>query len=145
MDVGGWDTHVQQGNAKGQLANKLGKFGEGIAALAQGLGPAYQNTAILIVSEFGRTVAENGNAGTDHGHGNVAWLLGGDVQGGRVWTRWPGLNENQLYQGRDLAVTTDFRALTGTVIAQHFGLDDQQIGAIIPGDQRDPELSRIIV
>jgi X-X-X-Leu-X-X-Gly heptad repeat protein len=140
MDVGGWDTHVQQGNARGQLANKLGKLGDGIAALAEGLGPAFDNTAILIVSEFGRTVAENGNAGTDHGHGNVAWLLGGGVKGGKVWGSWPGLGEDRLYQGRDLAVTTDFRALVGAVIAGHFGLDDRHIGAIIPEYARDPAL-----
>jgi uncharacterized protein (DUF1501 family) len=144
MDVGGWDTHVQQGNARGQLANKLQKFGNGIAALAEGLGPAYRDTAILVVSEFGRTVHENGNAGTDHGHGNVAWLMGGGVQGGQVWTRWPGLNPDQLNDGRDLAVTTDFRALVGAVVAGHFGLDEQRIGGIIPGYVRDPALASII-
>jgi uncharacterized protein (DUF1501 family) len=144
MDVGGWDTHVQQGNAKGQLANKLSKFGEGIAALAQNLGPAYRDTAILIVSEFGRTVAENGNAGTDHGHGNVAWLMGGGVRGGRVWTRWPGLDTNKLYEGRDLAVTTDFRSLIGAVAGGHFGLDEQRIAQIIPGYQRDAALGGVI-
>jgi uncharacterized protein (DUF1501 family) len=144
LDVGGWDTHVQQGSIKGQLFNKLNKLGEGIAALAQGLGPAYKDTAILIMSEFGRTVAENGNAGTDHGHGNVAWLMGGGVKGGKVWHRWPGLNENQLYEGRDLAVTTDFRGVIGSVASGHFGLDDQKIAAIIPGYQRDVGLSPII-
>jgi uncharacterized protein (DUF1501 family) len=143
MDVGGWDTHVQQGNNKGQLANKLEKFGDGIAALAQGLGPAYRNTVVLIVSEFGRTVAQNGNAGTDHGHGNVAWLLGGAVRGG-VWSRWPGLNPNQLYEGRDLAVTTDFRAIVGAVVGQQFELHDQQLAAFIPDYRHDKGLDNLI-
>jgi len=143
MDVGGWDTHVQQGNAKGQLANKLEKFGDGIAALVQGLGPAYRNTAILIVSEFGRTVAQNGNGGTDHGHGNVAWLMGGGVRGG-VWSRWPGLNPNQLYEGRDLAITTDFRGVVGAVIGQHFGLSDDKLAAFIPDYRHDRGLDNLI-
>ncbi|HEU0118171.1 MAG TPA: DUF1501 domain-containing protein, partial [Alphaproteobacteria bacterium] len=102
LDVGGWDTHVQQGNAKGQLSNKLEKLGQGLAALAESLGPQYQNTTILVMSEFGRTVAQNGNGGTDHGHGNVAWVMGGDVRGGKVYGRWPGLNPDQLWERRDL-------------------------------------------
>ncbi len=137
MDVGGWDTHIAQGNAKGQLAGKLEKFGQGLATLIQGLGPAYQNTAILIMSEFGRTVAENGNKGTDHGHGNVAWLLGGNVQGGKVYARWPGLDHEQLWQGRDLAVTTDFRAIIGEVVGRHFGLGDAAVRSFISGYEAD--------
>jgi len=137
MDVGGWDTHIAQGNAKGQLAGKLEKFGQGLAALIQGLGPAYQNTAILVMSEFGRTVAENGNKGTDHGHGNVAWLLGGDVQGGKVHGRWPGLDSEQLWEGRDLAVTTDFRAVIGNVVGRHFGLSDVAVRGFISDYRAD--------
>lgn len=144
MDVGGWDTHVNQGNAKGQLANRLEKFGQGLAALASGLGPAYRDTTILVMSEFGRTVAENGNGGTDHGHGNVAWLMGGGVRGGKVWGQWPGLDQSRLYQARDLAVTTDFRSIIGAVLAGQFGLDSQRIGSIIPGYQTDPHLAGIV-
>jgi uncharacterized protein (DUF1501 family) len=144
MDVGGWDTHVNQGNNKGQLANKLGKLGDGLLALAQGLGPAYQNTAILIISEFGRTVAENGNGGTDHGHGNVAWLMGGGVKGGKIWGRWPGLDESQLFENRDLAVTTDFRSIIGAVLSGQFGMDDQHIASVIPGYAADRGLYGIV-
>jgi uncharacterized protein (DUF1501 family) len=96
------------------------------------------------MSEFGRTVAENGNAGTDHGHGNVAWLMGGGVRGGKVWSRWPGLDESQLYEQRDLAVTTDFRSIIGAVLAGHFGMEDQRVGAVIPGYARDYGLNGII-
>jgi uncharacterized protein (DUF1501 family) len=145
MDVGGWDTHVSQGNAKGQLANRLGKLGDGLAALTGGLGAQYDNTAILIMSEFGRTVAENGNHGTDHGHGNVAWLMGGGVRGGKIYGRWPGLETAQLYEGRDLAVTTDFRSVIGTVANRHFGLDDASIRRFINGYQPDAGLSGIMV
>jgi uncharacterized protein (DUF1501 family) len=137
MDVGGWDTHIGQGNAKGQLANKLDKFGQGLSRLIQGLGPVYQDTAILIMSEFGRTVAENGNKGTDHGHGNVAWLLGGNVQGGKVYGGWPGLGLENLWQGRDLAVTTDFRAIIGAVVGQHFGLSNATVQRFISDYQVD--------
>jgi uncharacterized protein (DUF1501 family) len=144
MDVGGWDTHVNQGGTKGQLAGKLQKLGEGLSTLATALGPAYNDTVILVMSEFGRTVAQNGNGGTDHGHGNVAWIMGGHVNGGKVWSRWPGLNENQLYQGRDLAVTTDFRSIIGGVVGPQFALTDQQIATFIPGYQPDPGMRGII-
>jgi uncharacterized protein (DUF1501 family) len=133
MDAGGWDTHVEQGNAKGQLANKLEKFGQGLATLIQRLGPAYKNTSILVMSEFGRTVSENGNKGTDHGHGNVAWLFGGNVQGGKVYGVWPGLNHDQLWEGRDLAVTTDFRAILGEVLVKHFALNALSLEQVISG------------
>lgn len=144
MDVGGWDTHVNQGNAKGQLAGRLEKLGQGITTLAENLGEQYNNTVILVMSEFGRTVAQNGNGGTDHGHGNVAWLAGGGVRGGRVYSRWPGLNQNQLWEGRDLAVTTDFRSIIGTVVAGHFGLDDTDMKRVIPGYVPDYGLNGII-
>jgi uncharacterized protein (DUF1501 family) len=145
MDVGGWDTHVSQGNGKGgQLANRLDKLGQGLAAMAQNLGDEYRNTAILVMSEFGRTVAQNGNAGTDHGHGNVAWLMGGSVSGGKVYSRWPGLNPNQLWEGRDLAVTTDFRSVIGAVIAGQFGVDDERMAQIIPDYRADRNLQGLI-
>jgi len=90
LSLGGWDTHVKQGKAKGQLANRLQPLGEGLLALARGLGNAWDDTVIVVLSEFGRRVRENGNGGTDHGHGNVIWVLGGGVRGGRVYGDWPG-------------------------------------------------------
>lgn len=144
MDVGGWDTHVGQGNAKGQLANRLERFGAGLAALTGGLGPEYNNTAILIMSEFGRTVKQNGNQGTDHGHGNVAWLMGGGVKGGKVYGRWPGLNTDELWQGRDLAVTTDFRSIIGAVIEGHLDVAEGNLQHILPGYTPDIMLRGIV-
>jgi len=145
MDVGGWDTHVGQGNAKaGRLTGLLQHMGDGIAALVQGLGDRYNSTTILVMSEFGRTVAQNGSNGTDHGHGNVAWVMGGNVKGGKVYSRWPGLNPNNLYEGRDLAVTTDFRSVIGATLSGHFGLDDASIARVIAGYQPDTGLNGII-
>lgn len=131
--LGGWDTHVSQGGAAGQLAGHLKPLGEGLAALAKALGPAYAETVILVVSEFGRTVRENGNAGTDHGHGNAMWVLGGSVRGGKVYGRWPGLAPGDLYQERDLAVTTDFREAVGAVLASHLGLAAAPLDRVFPG------------
>ena len=132
LAVGGWDTHVSEGSAKGQLANHLQALGDGLAALVQGLGSAYGETAILVMSEFGRTFRENGNAGTDHGHGNVMWLLGGQVTGGKVHGEWPGLADDQLYQNRDLAITTDFRQVISTVLTRHLRLPDNQLEQVFP-------------
>lgn len=145
MDVGGWDTHIDQGNAKGQLAGKLEKLGQALATLAAGLGNEMQRTTVVLMSEFGRTVAENGNGGTDHGHGNVLWLIGGRVQGGKVWARWPGLNGSQLYEGRDLAVTTDFRSILATVLAADFKLTAEQINTVLLNPPSDPGLRSIIL
>ena len=144
MDVGGWDTHINQGNTEGQLANKLGKLGEALVALGSGLGERYRNTNIVVMSEFGRTVAENGNQGTDHGHGNVMWLLGGNVKGGKIWGSWPGLNTEQLHEGRDLAVTTDFRSIIGQVISRQFNLDDAKIASLIPDYKPDYKLKGMV-
>jgi uncharacterized protein (DUF1501 family) len=130
--LGGWDTHVNQGRSKGQLANRLQPLGDGLAALAKGLGGDLDDTVIVVISEFGRTVRENGNGGTDHGHGNVVWVLGGRVRGGRVYGDWPGLAKAQLYQGRDLAVTTDYRAVFAAILERHLGLADHQLAAIFP-------------
>ena len=132
-NLGGWDTHVNQGKGKGQLANRLQPLGDGLAAFAKGLGQDWDDTIVVVVSEFGRTVHENGNAGTDHGHGNVVWVLGGNVRGGRVYGDWPGLAKAQLYQGRDLAVTTDYRAVFATILERHLGLADDQLVQIFPG------------
>jgi len=123
-DGGGWDTHVAQGNERGQLANRLREFGQGLAAFAQDLGDRMADVVILTMSEFGRTVAENGNGGTDHGHGTAMLVLGGGVRGGRVYGRWPGLGAGQLHEGRDLAVTTDFRTLFAEVAQRHLGVEE---------------------
>jgi len=131
--LGGWDTHVNQGKGKGQLANHLQPLGDGLATLAKGLGQDWDDTVVVVISEFGRTVRENGNAGTDHGHGNVVWVLGGGVRGGRVYGDWPGLAKAQLYQGRDLAVTTDYRTVFAAILERHLGLDDRQLARIFPG------------
>lgn len=132
LAVGGWDTHVGEGSSNGQLARHLQSLGNGLAALAQGLGPTYEDTVILVMSEFGRTFRENGNAGTDHGHGNSMWLLGGKVRGGKVYGEWPGLADDQLYQNRDLAITTDFRQVVDAVLTRHLGLGDAAIGRVFP-------------
>ena len=131
--LGGWDTHVDQGGASGWLANRLRPLGDGLAALARGLGGAWRDTAVVVLSEFGRTVHENGDRGTDHGHGNAIWLAGGAVRGGRVYGDWPGLTPVALYQRRDLAVTTDFRAALAAILGQHMGLADRQLAAVFPG------------
>ena len=131
--LGGWDTHVNQGNHNGQLANHLRPLGDGLAALAKGLGTDWRDTVVVILSEFGRTVHENGSGGTDHGHGNVIWVLGGNVRGGRVYGDWPGLGAAQLYQGRDLSVTTDYRTVLVAILERHLRLDDRQLTRIFPG------------
>ena len=130
--VGGWDTHVNQGGARGQLANRLASLAEGLESLVQGLDAAYSRTVIVLMSEFGRTVRQNGTGGTDHGRGNVMCLLGGPVAGGRVLGVWPGLDQSALVEGRDLDVTTDFRAVLAPVLQQHLGVDDAALARIFP-------------
>jgi uncharacterized protein (DUF1501 family) len=130
-DVGGWDTHVNQGNARGQLALRLQEFGAGISALARDLGQRMDDVVILTMSEFGRTVRENGNRGTDHGHANAMFVIGNSVRGGRVYGDWPGLKSDQLYEGRDLALTTDFRDVFGELAQKHLGNSNLQ--AVFPG------------
>jgi uncharacterized protein (DUF1501 family) len=130
-DIGGWDTHVNQGSSQGQLAGRLDDFGRGIAALVTDLGERMADTVVLTMSEFGRAVNENGNRGTDHGHGNAMIAIGGGIRGGKVYGRWPGLAVNQRYDGRDLAVTTDFRDVFGEVVVKHMGVTNAQ--AIFPG------------
>jgi uncharacterized protein (DUF1501 family) len=131
-EAGGWDTHVNQGSSVGQLAARLDDFGRGIAALARDLGDRMSDIVILTMSEFGRAVAENGNRGTDHGHGNAMMIIGGqNVRGGKVYGRWPGLGREQRYDGRDLAVTTDFRSVFAEVVRGHLGVTDTR--TIFPG------------
>jgi uncharacterized protein (DUF1501 family) len=131
-EAGGWDTHVNQGSSAGQLGTRLDDFGRGIAALARDLGDRMSDIVILTMSEFGRAVAENGNRGTDHGHGNAMMIIGGqNVRGGKVYGRWPGLAREQRYDGRDLAVTTDFRSVFAEVVRTHLGVSDTR--TIFPG------------
>jgi len=120
-DVGGWDTHVNQGGATGQLANRLDDFASAVAALTIDLGDRMENVLIITMSEFGRMARENGNRGTDHGHAGAMFVIGGAVNGRRVHGQWPGLAREQLYEGRDLAVTTDFRAVFTEVASKHLG------------------------
>jgi len=131
-DFGGWDTHVNQGSGKGQLANRLGPLAAGLSELVNGLGPLYKKTTIVVMSEFGRTVKENGNNGTDHGHGNAIWLLGGTIHGGKVYGRWSDLNENSLYQGRDVPATTDFRDVLCYVLNNHLAVSKKSLANIFP-------------
>ena len=130
-DMGAWDTHANQGNSRGQLANLLQQFSSGIAALYQDLGQRMDDVVILTMSEFGRTVRENGNRGTDHGHANAMFVLGNAVRGGKVYGRWPGLNNDQLFEGRDLALTTDFRDVFGEIAISHLGASD--LKSVFPG------------
>jgi len=137
-DVGGWDTHIAQGAGQGQLATRLRELGDSLAAFAQDLGDRMRDVVVLTMSEFGRTVAENGSIGTDHGHATAMFVMGGAVQGGRVAGRWPGLDPAQRFQGRDLAVTTDFRDLFGEILVRHMGV--KNLASIFPG--YDPEPAR---
>ena len=130
-DVGGWDTHVNQGSAQGQLAARLDDFAAAWRRSSTDLGDRMEDTVVLTMSEFGRAVSENGNRGTDHGHGNAMIAIGGGIRGGRVYGKWPGLAANQRYEGRDLAVTTDFRDVFGEIVVRHLGVTDPK--PIFPG------------
>ena len=112
-EIEGWDTHVAEGGATGQLANRLKELGDGLAAFYQDLGDRMEDVVLVTLSEFGRTARENGNRGTDHGHANVMFVMGPRVRGGKVYGRWPGLAPEVLYEGRDLALTTDYRSVCG--------------------------------
>lgn len=130
--LGGWDTHANQGAGRGQLANRLAPLGQGLAVLAQRLGPMFEDTTVVVMSEFGRTARENGNGGTDHGHGNVMWLMGGGVAGGKVYGDWQGVGDDALNEGRDLPVTTDFRSVLAQVAERHLRMNDTQLSQIFP-------------
>ena len=130
-EVGGWDTHVNQGSAQGSLALRLDDFARGIAALVTDLGDRMADVVVLTMSEFGRAVNENGSRGTDHGHGNAMVVVGGGVRGGRVYGQWPGLARERRHEGRDLAVTTDFRDVFGEIVVRHLGVADPR--PIFPG------------
>ena len=129
-EIGGWDHH---GNENPQLSNLLRQFGSALAAFSQDMGDKMADVVVVTMSEFGRTAQENGNAGTDHGHGDLMMVLGGPVRGGKVYGRWPGLEKEQLYEGRDLAVTTDYRAVLGELVGGHLG--QKNLAQVFPGYQ----------
>jgi len=136
VDVGGWDHHTAEGSSTGQLANLLRQLGGSMAAFHRDLGDRMNDVVVLTMTEFGRTVRENGNRGTDHGHGGVSFVLGGPVRGGRVHGNFPRLSEENLFEGRDLPVTTDFRDLVGEVLVRHLGVTD--LGPVFPGRETNP-------
>jgi len=136
LDSGGWDHHVNEGGVQGQLSNLLRDLGQGIAAFHQDMGDRMGDVVFVSMSEFGRTAHENGNRGTDHGHANCMFVMGGDVRGGKVYTRWPGMNDGQLHDGRDLAVTTDYRSVLGEIMAKHLG--QSNLKPVFPGFANDP-------
>jgi uncharacterized protein (DUF1501 family) len=140
-----WDHHVNEGGSTGQIANRLTDFASGIAALAQDLDDRLADTMILTMSEFGRAVAENGNRGTDHGHGNAMMIIGGNVKGGEVFGKWPGLRPDERFEGRDLAITTDFRDVFGEVVMRHLGADDATAARVFPGYGVKPQQFRGIL
>ncbi|HEX4637576.1 MAG TPA: DUF1501 domain-containing protein [Rhizomicrobium sp.] len=132
VDVGGWDTHVNQGGEQGYLSNRIGELGRGLVALKTALGPQWKDTLVIVVSEFGRTFRENGNRGTDHGHGSVYWVLGGAVRGGRIAGPQVAVTQANLFQDRDWPVLTDYRALIGGVLGKSYGLRQAQLAEIFP-------------
>jgi len=136
-DIGGWDHHVNEGATEGQLATVLRDFSQSIAAFWTDLGSITADTVLVTMSEFGRTARENGNRGTDHGHANVMFVFGGPVRGGRVYGRWPGLDPSQLNEGRDLALTTDFRRVLGEAVSRHLG--NTNLTSVFPGFDNSPQ------
>ena len=141
VDVGGWDTHVNQGGASGALANNLSNLGQGLAAYADALGDAWNDTVVVVVSEFGRTFRENGNKGTDHGHGTVYWVLGGRVRGGRIAGEQVAVNAQNLLQNRDYPVLNNYRDVLGGLFARTWGLSSGQLQTVFPGAKpRDLQL-----
>ena len=142
-ETGGWDTHANQGGANGQLARRLGDVGQALAAFWADMGDRMADVTVLTMSEFGRTARQNGNGGTDHGHGTCFLALGGDVAGGQVLGKWPGLAPDKLYENRDLAVTTDFRSVFAEIADRHLGLQDIQ--AVFPGFAADTKNYRGVI
>ena len=136
LDCGGWDNHVNEGGVQGQLANLLRELGQSLAAFHQDMGDRMADIVVVTMSEFGRTAKENGNRGTDHGHANCMFALGGNIKGGRVYGHWPGLEDHQLNEGRDLALTTDFRSVVGEILAKHLGVRD--LNGVFPGFDNNP-------
>jgi uncharacterized protein (DUF1501 family) len=141
-EVGGWDHHAAEGGVSGQLAARLRELGQALAAFDTDLGALRDDVVLVTMTEFGRTARENGNRGTDHGHASVSFVMGGGVSGGRVHGRWPGLAASSLYEGRDLALTTDYRDLLGELLVRHLGARD--LKNVFPGydPKRVPGLMR---
>jgi uncharacterized protein (DUF1501 family) len=137
VDVGGWDTHVNEGGADGYLAGRIGELGRGLALLAGTMGDAWNNTIVIVVSEFGRTFRENGDRGTDHGHGSVYWVLGGSIRGGRMAGRQVAVTQANLFQDRDWPVLNDYRALIGGVLQVGYGLNQTQLAQVFPQTQAE--------
>jgi uncharacterized protein (DUF1501 family) len=135
-DIGGWDTHQNQGAATGQLAGRLTEFSNTIAAFWKDMGDDAEHITLVTMSEFGRTARQNGTGGTDHGHANVMFVLGGQVKGGKVYGKWPGLSNEQLNEGRDLTVTTDFRNVLGEAAYKTLGARDLE--TVFPGAKVEP-------
>jgi uncharacterized protein (DUF1501 family) len=133
VDVGGWDTHVNQGAAEGALAANLAGLANGLAAFAREMGARWKSTVVVVMSEFGRTFRENGNRGSDHGHGNTLWVLGGGIAGGRIAGRQVALTEATLFQNRDLPVLNDYRSVLAHLFARMYGLGDAALGRVLPG------------
>jgi uncharacterized protein (DUF1501 family) len=133
VDVGGWDTHVNQGGASGALAGNLDNLGRGLAAYAQEMGTMWKQTVVVVISEFGRTFRENGTRGTDHGHGSVFWLLGGAVNGGRIVGEQTGVDQASLFQNRDFPVLNDYRTVLGGLFQRMYGLSNDEIQTVFPG------------
>jgi uncharacterized protein (DUF1501 family) len=131
VDIQGWDTHVNQGSSQGQLAQRLREFGDGIGALYRDLGDRMRNVVILTMTEFGRAIRQNGSGGTDHGHASALFVAGGPVKGKRVYGKWPGLGPDQLWEGRDLALTTDFREVFSEILTRHMRTSD--VSRVFPG------------
>jgi uncharacterized protein (DUF1501 family) len=141
LESGGWDTHTNQGLLTGRLAANLKALGDSLEALCTALGPLWGKTAVIAVTEFGRTVRANGTGGTDHGTAGIAFLMGGSVAGGRVVANWPGLAPSALYEGRDLAPTTDARSLFKAVLTDHLGLPDAEVARrVFPDSEAAPPL-----
>lgn len=133
VDVGGWDTHINQGAAKGYLASRIGELGRGLAGFVEAIGPqAWRSTTVIVISEFGRTFRENGGHGTDHGHGSVYWVLGGEISGGKIAGEQVDLSPTTLNQSRDLPVLTGYRGLIGGIVARQFGLTPSRLGEVFP-------------
>jgi uncharacterized protein (DUF1501 family) len=132
VDVGGWDTHVNQGGATGYLADRIAELGRGLAGFAEEVGPGWNDTVVVVVSEFGRTFRENGNRGTDHGHGSVYWVLGGGIKGKRIVGEQVEVDQAHLFQNRDYPVLTDYRSLLGGLLQRMYGLDQRGLQRIFP-------------
>ena len=142
VDVGGWDTHVNQGNAKGYLAGRLGELGRGVAAFAKAISPVWNSTTVVVISEFGRTFRENGNRGTDHGHGSAYWVVGGSVRGGRMVGDQIRVEQKTLFQNRDYPVLNEYRAVLGGLFRRIYGLGDDRLQKIFP-DVKPKELTLV--